>query len=508
MIAEPEGIWVGDVLDIIATWPEKFIHLCVSSPPYWSLRDYKVKPKLWPEIRFRLNEWSPETVVPEMLCCLGLEPDPVAFVGHLLHIYRQIRRCLRDDALVFVNLGDSFCKSGGKGGGNSGRPGRSFKQSNIETKPPQGLKAKDLLAVPWLFAMAMRADGWYFRGDSVWCKRSPMPETIGGTHWKRCMVKIGREPVDWKLAPKGWQQGTGAHDKIPNGNYRTNVEEEQTKVVWGPCPGCKKCEANDGYVLRRGGWRHTRAHEYVFQFSKSATCFSDEMAVAEPASGGAHSRGAGLNPKAAGNERTDENRDKQNGSFATAVNDLVLTRNPRSFYLLSTEPSKEKHFAAYPKKLILPFIKAGTSAGGYCSNCGAPVCRIIERVRVPTRPGLNPKGDWKADNFDETQQRSSVSPNRDPQRHITEKRTVGWRKSCQCTWGETKQAIVFDPFGGTGTTAVVAKSLGLRYLLTELNPQYAEIAARKIENAVPHAEQVESRPRKKAKASTEQLDLF
>lgn len=650
----PTGVIQGDVIDVLDSLPSAFVMCSVSSPPYWALRDYGLPKRHWPEVRFRLNEWSPEVVVPAMACCLGLEPDPVTFVGHLVLVYRSVRRVLRNDGLIWVNLGDSFAKAGGSGnvGVNSQREGRTYRQGNLESKSTGGLKAGDLCGIPWLFAQAMRADGWYFRGDSVWCKRSPMPESVTGWHWVKHKIRV--DESEYSTLQKMFSQSpdAGVHDQIgsdvhylqkeisspksyeilQNGKRQTcekesgqkeskesgpikkeeasssakvsnrrelqkerggspeKVEanasraslgsrqgssEKSTKTEFGgdsyerrmgpnrkeeqgdlsllqeenrspydgscdsafkrrnsrgnecryvvpflqlektgkdrnlvlvDCPGCSKCSANDGYVLRRGNWRHTRAHEYVFQFAKSAKAFSDAQAVAEPTTGNAHSRGKGTNPKAIDNAADSGN--KQNIDFSANVAELVTTRNPRSFYVLSTEPSKEKHFAAYPKKLILPFIKASVSANGYCGTCGAPIARVIEKRLVPTRPGLNPKQDWRADNYDELAQRSPTSPNRDPERHVTETITLGWRPTCQCQSPTTYPGIVLDPFTGTGTTGVVAKSLGFEFLGTELNPQYCEIANRRISAAGPGDLIVKSRPAKTAKPLDGQRELF
>lgn len=150
------AIHVGDALDVLSRLPDGHFHTCVTSPPYWGLRDYGEDGQL------------------------GLEKTPEEYVGRLVEIMRGVRRVLRGDGTLWLNLGDSYAndsKWGGITGGKhvsalhgSGKVGRSRRRT--------GLKAKDLVGIPWRVALALQADGWYLRSDIIWAKGNPMPESV------------------------------------------------------------------------------------------------------------------------------------------------------------------------------------------------------------------------------------------------------------------------------------------------------------------------------------------
>jgi DNA modification methylase len=159
------------------------VQMIATSPPYYGLRAYAGEQGVeWPEVTYRLNEWVEPTVVAPMRCGLGMEPTPVAFIGHLILCLREWRRVLRDDGTIWVNLGDSYYNY--RPGGTSqpkqtlaphtGAVAESSAKRNLEF----GVKEKDLLGIPWLFAIAARADGWYLRSDIIWHKPNPMPESV------------------------------------------------------------------------------------------------------------------------------------------------------------------------------------------------------------------------------------------------------------------------------------------------------------------------------------------
>lgn len=160
--------------------PDGSVHAVMTSPPYYGLRSYAGEQDVeWPFVVYRLNEFTEPVAVEPMRCALGLEPSPVAFVGHLILCLREWRRVLRDDGCVFVNLGDSYAGSGGAGGDYSSgglREGQPKWKSQF--KAGDTVKPKDLLGIPWMFAFAARADGWYLRSEIIWAKPNPMPESV------------------------------------------------------------------------------------------------------------------------------------------------------------------------------------------------------------------------------------------------------------------------------------------------------------------------------------------
>jgi len=173
----------GHALDILKSLPAATVQCCVTSPPYWSLRRYPIEDQEWPEFEGlaagwitlpRCNRWKGQ---------LGLEPTPELAVAHLVQVFREVRRVLRDDGTLWLNLGDSFC-----GGGNNRGNNMPLSEKQASNKGATGqcaglkprtsnLKPKDLVGLPWLVAFALRADGWWLRRDIIWSKANPMPES-------------------------------------------------------------------------------------------------------------------------------------------------------------------------------------------------------------------------------------------------------------------------------------------------------------------------------------------
>ena len=152
-------IQTGDALDVLRTLPSESVHACVTSPPYYGLRDYGVPGQV------------------------GLEPSPGEYVERLVDVFREVRRVLRDDGTLWLNIGDTYA-SDTKGSGGTGKstlagtPANGNGQNFASRKINHGAKAKDLLGIPWMVALALRADGWYLRSDIIWAKPNPMPESV------------------------------------------------------------------------------------------------------------------------------------------------------------------------------------------------------------------------------------------------------------------------------------------------------------------------------------------
>ncbi|MEE4694766.1 site-specific DNA-methyltransferase [Pseudomonas alliivorans] len=151
-------ILVGDCIDMMRTLPDESVHTCVTSPPYYGLRDYGVDGQI------------------------GLEETPAEFIARLVDVFREVRRVLRADGTIWVNMGDSYA-TGGRGGGGSymaERGDAAWRGKGSATgwrSAPTGLKHKDLMGMPWRLAFALQEDGWYLRQDIIWSKPNPMPES-------------------------------------------------------------------------------------------------------------------------------------------------------------------------------------------------------------------------------------------------------------------------------------------------------------------------------------------
>jgi DNA modification methylase len=143
----------GDCRDVLKTLPAESVHCCVTSPPYFGLRDYGHDGQI------------------------GLEPTPDAFVAELVAVFREVRRVLREDGTLWLNLGDSYA-SGGRTKRDVGSENKGNAGAAQPFRPTDGAKPKDLLGIPWRVAFALQADGWYLRQDIIWHKPNPMPESV------------------------------------------------------------------------------------------------------------------------------------------------------------------------------------------------------------------------------------------------------------------------------------------------------------------------------------------
>jgi len=356
----------GDVLDGLRSLPDACVQCVVTSPPYWGLRDYGVEGQI------------------------GLERTPEEYVSRLVEVFREVRRVLRGDGTLWLNLGDSYNGSGGAGGDHdpgglkAGQP--KFPGRRIFT-----LKPKDLVGIPWRVAFALQADGWYLRSDIIWSKPNPMPESVRD--------------------------------------------------------------------------RPTKSHEYVFLLAKRPSYFYDADAIRE-----AHkepNRGNGERDRVNYNTGGIIGRGRV-GEYEEGVRLYnPAGRNRRTVWEIATQPMPDAHFATFPEALVEPCIKAGTSERGCCPSCGAPWLRVVERLPVTGRN----------ENKTPSSAHAAVKCSRAGESHV---KTVGWQPGCQCAIDHTVPCSVLDPFGGSGTVAKVARDLGRSSILIEINPEYVQIAKKRL----------------------------
>jgi len=148
-------IIIGDVRTALQLVPDQSVQTCITSPPYWGLRDYDEGDQI------------------------GLEETPQQYVDQMVQVFRQVWRVLKDDGTLWLNIGDSYS---GSGKGPAGNLGATHNERHMEYKHsaivPDGLKPKDLVGIPWRLAFALQADGWYLRQDIIWSKPNPMPESV------------------------------------------------------------------------------------------------------------------------------------------------------------------------------------------------------------------------------------------------------------------------------------------------------------------------------------------
>lgn len=323
----------GDWIEMLKTIPDFSVQCCVTSPPYWGLRDYGVAGQL------------------------GLEKTPEEYTAKMVEGFREVRRVLREDGTLWLNLGDSYSGSG-KGGnpeggkqatntgiqtvgtlyGKTGESARQAAVTNVSRRlcAENGMQPKQLIGIPWRVAFALQADDWWLRQDIIWSKPNPMPESVTD----RC----------------------------------------------------------------------TKAHEYIFLLTKSARYFYNCDAIREKSGGWNGSefhdgKNLAVHPNVGKNRNGKGMRSSDLESFGLTRGTCNPScqhpngRNKRSVWSIPSSPYSEAHFATFPPDLIRPCILAGS------------------------RP---------AD-------------------------------------------TVLDPFGGSGTTGMVALEYGRKAVLIELNPEYAKL---------------------------------
>lgn len=477
MIEYRNKVLQGDARETLPTLPAGIAQCCVTSPPYWGLRSY-----LKPGHPLKALE-------------IGSEKTPELYIQHLLDVFREVRRVLRDDGTMWVNLGDSYFGSG-QGFGDTKTTNKNHHGSRERKKPEWadcGLKPKDLLGMPWRVAFALRDDGWFLRSAVVWAKGvsfcktysgSVMPESVNGWRWERCRVKV-KDHADHETALQA------RVDEIGGDRARAGLDVRKDRAandVWSDCPGCAKCEATGGYVLRRGSWRPTSAYEMVFMFAKSETYYGDAEAVKEASL-------STWNSKTFERDGTGRTKNEQVGMATRGVDtyhdDQNKTgRNLRNVWTINPQAFKGSHYATFPEALVEPCVKACTSEKGQCPKCGSPWVRVIERGKScwdARKEAGEPirKGD-AAETIQQTYSAGWGCGKHNAWKAEHPDSTLGWRPSCSCPPAEPVPQIILDPFGGSGTVAQVAYRLGRDFIVCELNEAYLPHIDRRMEReAIP-----------------------
>lgn len=440
-------LYQGDAGELLPALPASSVDACITSPPYWGLRDYGTA--TWEggdeecshempasyaggTESSKLSGWDNSLTERDIqakamrrrlqyagtcaLCGatradaqLGLEEEPEEYVERLVLIFREVRRVLADHGVLWLNLGDTYT-SGNRAYRHPGRLNPEAQGMATRAPTPASLKQKELVGIPWRVAFALQADGWWLRSDVIWSKPNTMPESV----------------LD----------------------------------------------------------RPTKAHEYVFLLSKGKRYYYDQEAVRERFTDPhLRSNGRGLqggayappgqtphgNARASGSAPSSE-EPKPEGLLELEPRAEASGRQQRSVWEIPTQPYRSAHFATYPEELVRRALLASTSEAGVCSTCGAPWQRVLEAERLA--PATIP-GNRLPHRVDENLLSSSVGG-----RRVVS--TVGWQATCTCE-AEPRPALVLDPFGGSGTTGLVARKHGRRALLLELSPEYCALAAERLQ---------------------------
>jgi DNA modification methylase len=269
-------LYHGDCLDVLRELPAEFVHCCVTSPPYWGLRDYGHDGQI------------------------GLEQTPDEYVARMVAVFREVRRVLRDDGTLWLNLGDSYAANRTYQVPQTRNANHDYGDSNA-TVVPDGLKPKDLVGIPWRVAFALQADGWWLRSDIIWSKPNPMPESVTDRPTKSheyvfLLTKSARYFFD-----------------------AAAIREPAT--FYGPngANGSRPESPHSGQMLARSGNKNRKP-----------------------------------NPAAV----------LGNGDTSHGIPWEGFDRNARSVWEIATQPYAEAHFATFPQELPRRCIAAGSPAGG------------------------------------------------------------------------------------------------------------------------------------------------
>jgi DNA modification methylase len=294
----------GDCLETLRRMPDGIVNTCVTSPPYFGLRDYGHAGQI------------------------GLEPTPDEFVSKLVEVFREVRRVLRDDGTAWVNMGDSYASSPASGGTQSGKlTGGEHKRTPgaAPYKRPEGFKPKDLIGVPWMLAFALRADGWYLRQDIIWAKPNPMPESVTD----RCTKS--HEYIFLLSKSASYYYDNGAIKEEANLTGKGNANGFRGGAYCNNATFDNSAGGNRTQVGNVGA--RSKRDSFKREDSKRAEVFPGQ-------SMGTH------RPDRAENEYDPDERNK------------------RSIWTVATQSYNGAHFATFPTKLIEPCILAGAPAGG------------------------------------------------------------------------------------------------------------------------------------------------
>jgi DNA modification methylase len=480
--ASPSGdvvLYQGDAAAVLRALPAGSVHCCITSPPYFALRDYgtatweggdagcdhrapsrfdyKLNPGLGPTgVQTQASNAGSNGSAQYRAVCgkcgarrvdaqIGLEESPDDYVAALVAVFREVRRVLHSSGCLWLNCGDSYAAHGRMV--TDAPPHKDLAAASARHKNGPsvgrvtGFPRKGLMMIPSRVAIALQEDGWLLRAMIPWLKRSAMPES-----------------------------------------------------------------ATD---------RPTTATEYVFLLAKSERYFYDADAVRVPQSAGTFERyGNGKAPRKTTTKAyaANEGEVRANAGFKDATPEAILPngRNRRNADwwfdslrailagatgLLADEDGEPlalpvnpaaypgAHFATFSPKLVEPMVLASTSARGACGRCGSPWVRVTETSYVPHGDSAKSQqkttfGERASGDFEKGRLRPQEMPHG---RATRVDRTTGWRAGCACeNAGDPVPCLCLDPFAGSGTVGVVARKHGRHFVGVDLSAAYLDLARERL----------------------------
>ena len=395
-------IHTGDCFDVLPTLPDESVHMVMTSPPYWNLRDYDHADQL------------------------GLEPESEQYVQNMADVFDEVKRVLRPDGSLWLNLGDTY-------------------------------DDKDLQQIPARVALELQNRGWILRNRVTWAKPNPMPQSV------KDRLNDTTEAVFHFVKERDYWYDLDAIREP----YSESMERR------------KDCQSEHG-GHEKDGW-----------------------------GGGDHHEGGGL---------LDDSQ-----TYADTMH--LAGKNPGDVFTVTTKPFPEAHFAVYPPELCEKPIKA-TCPPKVCAECGSPYEREpAEEIPVPEANPKRPNARRAKELFDkhgltdrhkdairavgihdedygDAQKMATTTPEglaaeaKDAlgpyfrEYTITVTTDSEWRESCDCDTDATEAGIALDPFAGAGTTALVAKNHGRRFVGIDLNEEYVAMAQKRLGLTVDNPEHV------------------
>jgi DNA modification methylase len=487
MMGSDVEIIQGDSMDVLVTLPARSVQLVMTSPPYWAQREYGIPSRIWDEQTPCDHEWGdlekpasyqrgnkPGDLSTSSLTnpdrqdeiarskqagqfcvkcqawngTLGSEPAPGMYVRHLVQIFGLVWGVLRNDGVLVVNLGDSYsAASTHKGGNKQGQWDKSYgarvMRGNSDTISDD-LPAKCLVGMPSRFMLAMIDAGWILRSEMTWIKRACLPD--------------------------------GATDRPTTSTEHLFMFTKRPHYFW------------DSEAVRRFNPNFQFGGARVFGAKTQEGTFRQDVGKVY-------------------HDDPTQSRNIRNGDFYFDSLDVLIKQERKWLAYLEAirdeggilldengdplaidvvpQALREAHYAAYPEKLVQPFLRAGTSEHGCCSECGAPYAR---EVKPTDRYQAVLDGQKGGEAYSSERRKESIilgsgltKANKQASREML---TLGWRPTCSHD-APRVSCLVLDPFAGAGTTLLVAQMLGRRAVGIELSPSYCQIIRDRLQVGLP-----------------------
>lgn len=423
----------GDALEVLREQPAESVQCCVTSPPYWKLRDYGVAGQL------------------------GLEASPQEYVATLTSYLAEVYRVLRKDGTLWLNLGDTYASaafgcptpdhSGPNRTGTRGRQAASSARAMVRGTP-RGWKEKDLIGIPWRVALALHDLGWYLRRDIIWQKPNPMPEAVRDRpttahEYVFLLSKSERYYYDWKaivesVTGNSHDRGNGVNPKAKKPSGWETGPDRDHRNLRGRYP------EGDREKLDRPP-RHRQNESY------SAAMLAAPF------------------PPGERNARSVWEIGWTEQDLRAALQFVNANTSDPDVWTITTQAYPGIHYATFPEELARRCIVAGSPPES-CGVCRAPMVRILGKSeRRASRTSGNTErhlaGTFGGDRLNTHMGYAFPWES-------NERPTLGWRRSCKHEGGPNVPAVVLDPFAGSGTVGAVCVGNNRDALLIDLKPQY------------------------------------